>query len=62
MISHARGWSHPWARLPTGSWERSLRSMTSAGLALFVFVGFLVPVPILHWLDAVRNGPGEGSD
>ena len=33
--------------------------MTPAGLAIFVFVGFLVPVPLLHWLDAVRGGSGE---
>lgn len=25
--------------------------MTTAGLALFVFLGFLVPVPLLVWLD-----------
>jgi hypothetical protein len=33
--------------------------MTSVGLAIFVFVGFLLPVPLLHWLDAVR---GESSE
>jgi hypothetical protein len=25
--------------------------MTEAGLAVFVLVGFLLPVPILAWLD-----------
>jgi hypothetical protein len=25
--------------------------MTEAGLAVFVLVGFLLPVPILTWLD-----------
>lgn len=29
--------------------------MSSLGLAIFVFVGFLVPVPILHWLDALHG-------
>jgi hypothetical protein len=31
--------------------------MTSAGLAVFVFLAFLVPVPLLHWLDAPRGAP-----
>lgn len=30
--------------------------MSVAGLAIFVFVGFLAPVPLLHWLD--RPSPG----
>jgi hypothetical protein len=30
--------------------------MTSAGLAVFVFAAFLVPIPLLHWLDAPRRG------
>ena len=29
--------------------------MTTTGLAIFVFVGFIVPVPLLHWLDAPRT-------
>jgi hypothetical protein len=38
--------------------------MTTTGLAVFVFVGFLLPVPILNWLDRVRAestvDPDEG--
>jgi len=29
--------------------------MNSIGLAIFVFVGFLAPVPLIHWLDAPRK-------
>jgi len=29
--------------------------MTSSGLAFFVLVSFLLPVPILTWLDRPRN-------
>jgi hypothetical protein len=29
--------------------------MSEAGLALFVVVGFLLPVPVLVWLDRPRN-------
>lgn len=28
--------------------------MTETGLAIFVVVGFLLPVPILAWLDRVE--------
>ena len=41
--------------------------MTATGLAIFVFLAFLVPVPLIHWLDApareesARRGPIEGS-
>ena len=31
--------------------------MTSTGFAIFVLVGFLLPVPILAWLDRPRRGP-----
>jgi hypothetical protein len=30
--------------------------MTSTGLAIFVFLAFLLPVPIIHFLDAPRRG------
>jgi hypothetical protein len=30
-------------------------TMTEAGLAVFVLVGFLLPVPILTWLDRPVN-------
>jgi hypothetical protein len=29
--------------------------MTPVGLAVFVFLAFLVPVPILAWLDRPRR-------
>ena len=29
--------------------------MTSIGFGLFCFLGFLVPVPILTWLDRARR-------
>jgi len=32
--------------------------MTPAGLAIFVFAGFLLPVPLLHWLDRPRPDRG----
>jgi len=30
--------------------------MSSTGLALFVFFGFAVPIPLLAWLDRPRGG------
>lgn len=30
--------------------------MSSAGLAIFVLVAFLIPIPILTWLDRPRRG------
>jgi len=30
--------------------------MSSAGLAVFVIAAFLLPVPILAWLDRPRRG------
>jgi hypothetical protein len=30
--------------------------MTPTGFAVFVLIGFLVPVPILVWLDRPRRG------
>jgi hypothetical protein len=32
-------------------------AMSEAGLAVFVLVGFLLPVPILVWLDRPENRP-----
>jgi hypothetical protein len=32
--------------------------MTTAGLAIFVFFAFLLPVPLIHWLDAPREQAG----
>jgi len=32
--------------------------MHPIGLAIFVFIAFLAPVPLIHWLDAPRNGRG----
>lgn len=29
--------------------------MNSIGLAIFVLLGFLAPVPLIHWLDAPRE-------
>ena len=29
--------------------------MTTTGLAILVFLSFIVPVPLLHWLDAPRD-------
>ena len=29
--------------------------MTTTGLAIFVLVSFLVPIPILAWLDRSRS-------
>lgn len=29
--------------------------MSSSGLAVFVVVGFLIPIPILAWLDRPRR-------
>lgn len=35
--------------------------MTSTGFAVFVLVAFLLPVPVLAWLDRPRgSGGGEG--
>ncbi|MFQ5538715.1 MAG: hypothetical protein ACE5GJ_14865 [Gemmatimonadota bacterium] len=41
--------------------------MNTTGLAVFVFVAFLLPVPLLHWLDrpvrgGEKGGPREGDD
>lgn len=36
--------------------------MTPTGLAVFVFLAFLVPVPILHWLDRPRHGDEDGGE
>ena len=33
--------------------------MTSTGFAIFALVGFLLPVPILAWLDRPRRGRGQ---
>jgi len=39
--------------------------MGTTGLAIFVFVGFLLPVPVLSWLDRVDeelpSDPDEAS-
>jgi len=35
--------------------------MSSAGLAVFVFISFLAPVPLIHWLDKPRPDDFEGS-
>jgi hypothetical protein len=32
--------------------------MNTTGLAIFVFLAFLVPVPLIHWLDL----PGRPAD
>lgn len=34
----------------------STPSMTAAGFAVFVFAAFLIPVPLLAWLDRPRRG------
>jgi len=34
--------------------------MTEAGLAIFVLVSFLLPVPILSWLDRGRPKHKKG--
>jgi glycine/D-amino acid oxidase-like deaminating enzyme len=34
--------------------------MSETGLALFVLVGFIVPVPILVWLDRATTRPQGG--
>jgi hypothetical protein len=33
--------------------------MSEAGLAVFVLVAFLIPVPILAWLDRPAGRPGR---
>jgi hypothetical protein len=33
--------------------------MTHAGLAIFVFLAFLVPVPLLAWLDRPRSSTSK---
>jgi hypothetical protein len=33
--------------------------MTSTAFAIFALVGFLLPVPILAWLDRPRHGSGR---
>ena len=35
--------------------------MTAAGLAIFVFLAFLVPVPILAWLDRPRSSATQAT-
>jgi hypothetical protein len=37
-----------------------VHDVTPVGLAVFVFLAFLVPVPILAWLDRPR-APGSGT-
>ncbi len=32
--------------------------MTSQGFALFCLLGFLLPVPLIAWLDRPRRGKG----
>jgi hypothetical protein len=34
--------------------------MTTTALAVFVFIAFLVPIPLLHWLDLPRR-PADGE-
>ena len=34
--------------------------MSEAGLAIFVLTGFLLPVPLLAWLDRRRPEDREG--
>lgn len=34
--------------------------MTRIGLAIFVFFAFLVPVPLLHWLDRPLHHRDDG--
>lgn len=36
--------------------------MSTAGLAVFVFLGFLVPVPVLTWLDRPRTSEAESEE
>jgi hypothetical protein len=31
--------------------------MTTTGFAVFVFLSFLIPVPVIHWLDRPRRVP-----
>ncbi len=33
--------------------------MTSSGFAIFALLGFLVPVPIIAWLDRPRKPSGK---
>lgn len=35
--------------------------MSTVGLAIFVFLGFLVPVPVLVWLDRPRDRRPEAD-
>jgi hypothetical protein len=36
--------------------------MSAAGFGLFCLLGFLIPVPLLAWLDRPRrNAPQQGS-
>lgn len=45
-------------RLRPGAPGLTLGSMSPLGLAVFVFVAFLVPVPLIHWLDSTgRDEP-----
>ena len=34
----------------------TLPAMSASGFAIFCMIGFLVPVPILAWLDRPRGG------
>ena len=42
-------------RGPLGRKRTAELAMSSAGLAVFVLLGFLIPVPILAWLDRPRR-------
>jgi hypothetical protein len=35
--------------------------MSVTGLAIFVFLAFLVPVPLLDWLDRPARSAGVGE-
>jgi hypothetical protein len=36
--------------------------MSPNGLAIFVFFAFLVPVPLVAWLDRARGPNGSGKE
>ena len=42
-------------RLRYSTVVRRFAAMSSTGLAIFVFLAFLIPVPILAWLDRPRS-------
>ena len=44
--------SNWWSRSARGA---TVRCMTEAGFAVFALVAFLLPVPILAWLDRPRR-------